>query len=327
MSQSFSLYQLATPQQLFQARSAANQAQTTAMAHSAQKFSQVSGLLPPDQLMMNRPQPSQPQLIDPLTLFSRQGVQPSPPALSSPVPSGQTYLPPLPQSVQIPRPAVDINIRPQAPPPAQPAPVEIPQPQPSVTVRPQQPQFNLPSLSIKDLNFHSNLNRLKSMPPSELKDLGKNNKQAFFEALLPAAIESEKEFGVPAELTLAQAALESAWARSPIGGYNIFGIKGTGPAGKTSVNTQEYLNGEWVRMKDGFALYNNFYEAVHEHGELFHNGYYDKAVDQFAQDRNTYAFIDNIQGIYATDPGYSRKIKSIIEDYGLDQMVNQTGMV
>ncbi|MGV3524934.1 MAG: glycoside hydrolase family 73 protein [Candidatus Sericytochromatia bacterium] len=184
-----------------------------------------------------------------------------------------------------------------------------------------------PALGMGDLRFRSALERLKQMPPAELKRLGENDPKAFFAALLPAAIESEKQFGVPAEVTLAQAALESGWARSPIGGYNIFGIKGSGPAGKTSVNTKEFLDGRWVTIRDGFAKYNNFYEAVKEHGELFHNGYYDKAVNQYAKDRNTNRFIDNIQGIYATDPGYSRKIKSLIADHGLDQMVNSMGMV
>lgn len=332
MSQSFSLYQLASPQQLFQARQAQGQPAAVAPQPShtpppaPQQFARVGQLLSPDQLMMNRPRPAQAQLMDPVTLFAQQRVQPSAPALSAPVPQGQVYLPPLPQFVQIPRPAVNVSVRPQAQAPSAPPSTPIPRPAVSVSIRPQA-RAELPALNIGDMRHQSGLNRLKAMRPSELKALGQNDKQAFFEALLPAAIESEKEFGVPAELTLAQAALESAWARSPIGGYNIFGIKGTGPAGKTSVNTSEYLNGEWVRIKDGFALYNNFYEAMQEHGDLFHNGYYDKAVEQFARDRSTDAFIDNIQGIYATDPNYSQKIKSIIEDYGLEQMVSQTGMV
>lgn len=183
-----------------------------------------------------------------------------------------------------------------------------------------------PALGLPELRARSSAERLKQISPAQLKELGQKDKQAFFAALLPAALESEKQFGVPAEVTLAQAALESGWARSPIGGYNIFGIKGSGPAGKTSVNTKEFLNGRWVSIKDGFAKYNNFYEAVKSHGKLFHNGYYDKAVDQFARDRNPMRFVDNIHGIYATDPGYSRKIKGIIDDFGLRQMAASSRM-
>lgn len=212
-----------------------------------------------------------------------------------------------------------------------PAPVKLSNPlslfKSSVSLALKPPSASRPALGMGDLRQRASVDALKTMSPATLKELGQRDKAAFFAALLPAAIESERAFGVPAELTLAQAALESGWARSPIGGYNIFGIKGSGPAGKTSVDTKEFLKGQWVQIKDGFAKYHNFYEATKEHGELFHNGYYDKAVKQFATDRSTYAFIDNIQGIYATDPKYSQKIKSIIEDHGLTEMVNRTGMV
>lgn len=184
-----------------------------------------------------------------------------------------------------------------------------------------------PSLGMAELRHSSGINRLKQLSPQDLKALGQSDRQAFFAALLPAAVESEKKYGVPAEVTLAQAALESGWARSPIGGFNIFGIKGKGPAGTTQVNTSEFYNGRWVNIKDRFALYNNFYEAVTKHGELFHNGYYDKAIQQYARDRSVDGFIKNIHGIYATDPGYSSKIKDIIASYGLKQMVDNTRMV
>lgn len=196
--------------------------------------------------------------------------------------------------------------------------VPIPRPAANVQLRPPQPAA--PAVDLDALRMQSSIQRLKTLSPAELKELGESDKKAFFEALLPAALESEREFGVPAELTLAQAALESGWGRSPIGGYNIFGIKGTGPAGKTSVDTKEFLNGKWVNVRDGFAKYNNFYEAVQRHGKLFHNGYYDKAVNQFARDRSLHAFIDNIQGIYATDPNYSDKIRSIIRNHGIEEM-------
>jgi flagellum-specific peptidoglycan hydrolase FlgJ len=165
------------------------------------------------------------------------------------------------------------------------------------------------------------------MPPEQLKQLGQQDKKAFFAALLPAALESEKKYGVPAEVTLAQAALESGWARSPIGGYNIFGIKGKGSQGSVNVSTREFYNGRYVTIRDNFARYANFYDAVSSHGKLFHNGYYNKAIQQYAKDKNPERFVDNIHGIYATDPQYSRKIKGIIADYDLKDLVNRTAVV
>lgn len=283
---------------------------------------------------MNQPA-SVSSLLSPQQLMQLRGPQPAAylPPLQGPAPSGQLT-----------------GLRPFAPVQSMPAPTPVPgfnrisallkpdqlqrmSPSPSGALANPLSLFtnrnvgaSAPALGLPELRARSSAERLKQISPAQLKELGQKDKQAFFAALLPAALESEKQFGVPAEVTLAQAALESGWARSPIGGYNIFGIKGSGPAGKTTVDTKEFLNGRWVNIKDGFAKYNNFYEAVKSHGKLFHNGYYDKAVDQFARDRNPMRFVDNIHGIYATDPGYSRKIKGIIDDFGLRQMAASSRM-
>lgn len=172
-------------------------------------------------------------------------------------------------------------------------------------------------LSVANVGTIPSSSHLSQMTPAELKRLGATNKKAFFEALLPAALESERLHGVPAAVTLAQAALESGWAASPIGGYNIFGIKGSGPAGSKIVSTQEYLKGKWVTIKDKFALYRNFHEAVVKHGELFHNGAYNKGMREFAQNRDPWKFVDNIGRVYATAPNYARSIKKLMRDYDL----------
>ncbi|PIQ28623.1 hypothetical protein COW36_12375 [bacterium (Candidatus Blackallbacteria) CG17_big_fil_post_rev_8_21_14_2_50_48_46] len=160
---------------------------------------------------------------------------------------------------------------------------------------------------------------LRKVSPSQLK---KMDASQFFKTLLPAALESERVYHVPAAVTLAQAALESGFAASPIGGYNIFGIKGRGPAGSVMVGTTEYYGGKKTAIQDRFAKYHDFYEAVSAHGKLFHNGYYDKAVTQFAKDQNTHRFIDNMAKTYATDPQYASKLKSMIQQYGLEILVN-----
>jgi flagellum-specific peptidoglycan hydrolase FlgJ len=166
---------------------------------------------------------------------------------------------------------------------------------------------------------------ISTVTPAQLKALGQRDKQAFFRALLPAAIAAEKQYGVPASVTLAQAALESGWAKSPIGGYNIFGIKGTGPAGSKRVWTHEVFHGVRVPWNDKFALYHNFEEAIMAHGKLFHNGNYKKGVQEFAQNHDPYRFIDNVGRPYATDPNYARSIKKMMQDYNLVAMARSSG--
>lgn len=164
------------------------------------------------------------------------------------------------------------------------------------------------------------IQQLRKVTPAQLKHM---NPSQFFQALLPAALESERKYNVPAAVTLAQAALESGYGASAIGGYNIFGIKGRGPAGSVTVSTAEYVGGQRITIQARFAKYFDFYEAVSSHGKLFHNGNFNKGIQQFAKDHNTNRFIDNIAGTYATDPHYARSLKAIIQQYGLGTLVNQ----
>ena len=183
----------------------------------------------------------------------------------------------------------------------------------NVSAGPQPPVLNLFHQLIQEYTS----GQMGPVSPDQLKLVGQSNKEAFFAALRPGAEEAEKLYGVPAAVTLAQAALESGWGKSALGGYNIFGIKGTGPAGTTQKMTSEYIHGHYVRLKANFALYSSFNQAIMEHGKLFHNGYYNKAIAQYQQDHDPRAFARNIQGIYATSPTYANDLISIIDKYHL----------
>jgi flagellum-specific peptidoglycan hydrolase FlgJ len=168
--------------------------------------------------------------------------------------------------------------------------------------------------------------KLKTVSPQQLEKLGTNNKPEFFKTLLPAALESERIYGVPASVTLAQAALESGWASASIGGYNIFGIKGSGPAGTINLRTKEWENGRYVTINANFAKYNNFYEAVMKHGEVFlapYNGY-KNGIQDYAAKKDDYRFVDLVSGTYATSPTYKNDIKSIMRDFDLVNMARNS---
>ena len=158
---------------------------------------------------------------------------------------------------------------------------------------------------------------LRSVTPEQLAHLGATDKAKFFAVLKPAAVASEAKWGVPWQVTLAQIALESGWAKHSIAGYNVFGIKGTGPAGTISMSTKEWRNGQYVTERANFAKYHDYFEAIEMHGKLFHNGYYKKAVSQFQQDRDPVAFTHNIHGIYATSPTYAQNLLTIMRQYHL----------
>lgn len=184
------------------------------------------------------------------------------------------------------------------------------------------PAAPLPGLTPLLNRFHDTVERFRAaklgtITPDQLKALGEANKRAFFNALRPAAEAAERQYGVPAAVTLAQAALESGWGKHAIGGYNIFGIKGTGPAGTVSKSTQEWENGRYITIQANFAKYENFNQAVMEHGKVFQKHYYDKAMQVYAQNKDPKQFAQNITGVYATDPNYGQKIISLMDSYDL----------
>ena len=122
---------------------------------------------------------------------------------------------------------------------------------------------------------------------------------------------------MPAAVTIAQAIEESGWGQSSLATQdnNLFGIKGSGPAGSDAQPTQEFLNGGWVNTTAGFAVYRNVAESINDHGRLLAtSGYYTGAM---AVRHSPNAFADALTGVYATDPGYGSKIIGLMRQYNL----------
>ncbi|NLI77454.1 MAG: glycoside hydrolase family 73 protein [Candidatus Riflebacteria bacterium] len=142
---------------------------------------------------------------------------------------------------------------------------------------------------------------------------GKLSPAEFGRVFGPAARESMKLTGVPASVTLAQAALETGWGKSSIGdAKNLFGMKGTGPAGTTLVWTTEYVNGKYIRIQDKFRKYHSWRESIDDHARLLSQGSrYKKCM---ANKNNPDQFARELQKAgYATDPQYASKLIGIMK--------------
>ncbi len=148
---------------------------------------------------------------------------------------------------------------------------------------------------------------------------GTRNQQAFISLVEPGAVAAQQRFGVPASVTIAQAIEESAWGQSSLAAryHNLFGIKGTGPAGSVTLPTQEYENGSWVTIDAQFAVYRNDAESIAGHAELLAtSGYYARAMADRAYPE---AFANNLTGVYATDPDYGANLIALMKLYNLYQ--------
>jgi flagellum-specific peptidoglycan hydrolase FlgJ len=157
----------------------------------------------------------------------------------------------------------------------------------------------------------------KYTAPEQTTSPGTRAQQEFINLIAPGAIAAQHRYGVPAAVTIAQAIEESAWGNSGLAAndHNLFGIKGTGPAGSVSLPTSEYLSGQWVTINAAFRVYHNVAESIADHAELLAtSGYYQRAMaDRTVPD----AFANDLTGVYATDPEYGANLIALMRLYNL----------
>jgi flagellum-specific peptidoglycan hydrolase FlgJ len=143
----------------------------------------------------------------------------------------------------------------------------------------------------------------------------------FIRAAAGAARRSERETGVPASVTIAQAILESAWGTSELARAhrNYFGLKARGepgPAGVARFAVREVVDGQDVVVPEPFRAYRTAAESFADHGRfLLDNPRYAAAL---AVRRDARRFAEAIAGAgYATDPGYAPKLIGLMDRFDL----------
>jgi len=148
--------------------------------------------------------------------------------------------------------------------------------------------------------------------------------QAFISEVAPGAMAAQSRYGIPAAVTIAQAIDESGWGQSALAirDHNLFGIKGTGPAGSDMLPTQEFQNGSRVTVTAAFRVYHNVAESIADHGQLLATGpdYQRVMADRHVPD----AFATDLTGVYATDPQYGANLIALMRLYNLYQYGSAT---
>lgn len=146
--------------------------------------------------------------------------------------------------------------------------------------------------------------------------------QRFVDRLEAPARAASRSTGVPAELILAQAALETGWGRHEIpredgsNSYNVFGIKAGGQwQGETTrVTTQEVVEGERTALRDAFRVYDSFESAFTDYARLIGD------TPRYAAVTNAGGPADAARALqaggYATDPAYAEKLIGVMNSMG-----------
>jgi flagellum-specific peptidoglycan hydrolase FlgJ len=200
---------------------------------------------------------------------------------------------------------------------------------PATGLRPARPQRARPGEAaipglLKSTHRH-HAGDVSALPPYHRHDLPRNGvrmpgtatQQAFINEIASGAMATQRKYGVPASVTIAQAIDESGWGQSVLAAsdHNLFGIKGTGPAGSDEQPTQEVINGQVVNLSASFQVYQDISQSIDAHGRLLaRSGDYASAM---SKSRDPNAFAAALTGVYATDPEYGAKLVQLMEHYNL----------
>lgn len=143
----------------------------------------------------------------------------------------------------------------------------------------------------------------------------------FINAISGAAQASMRQTNIPASFVIAQAALESAWAKSQLArqGMNLFGVKADSAwhGDVLTMQTREFLNGEWVMVPARWRKYTTWQSCIDDHANFFkQNPRYKKCFAETTGE--SWARAVAAAG-YATDPAYADKIISVIRAHDLTQ--------
>ena len=137
--------------------------------------------------------------------------------------------------------------------------------------------------------------------------------------VIEAAVASKKRWGVPACVTLAQWAVESAWgAAMPPDSNNPFGIKALAAQDAVESNTREVIEGVSKYIVARFRRFASLSEGVRPAWQAARHRQPVSAGDARCR-RTRMLFADALTGVYATDPKYGYTLKWVMNNYGFKQ--------
>ena len=137
------------------------------------------------------------------------------------------------------------------------------------------------------------------------------------------AVALEAQTGCPAQLMIAQWAVESQWGVKPVGHANYFGIK-MAPRHTMccTVATEEVVDGERVKMDLAFADYRSLADSCKDYAWLITQGSpYRAAWATYQAGRDLHGLIGAVAKTYATDPHYANVVGQIASQPNVAQAI------
>jgi flagellar protein FlgJ len=170
---------------------------------------------------------------------------------------------------------------------------------------------------------HNPLN-VKKPVELDVKEVTFTGPDDFIRSIYSHAEEVAKASGLPVEVIVAQAALETGWGKHIMtdaqgnSSFNLFGIKADSrwQGESVSVMTTEYRDGIVQRERANFRAYDSIEASISDYANFLESNPRYKDALQHADNPEAYARALQDAG-YATDPAYSNKLTNIIQRYDL----------
>ncbi len=137
------------------------------------------------------------------------------------------------------------------------------------------------------------------------------------------AVALEQQTGCPAQLMIAQWAVESRWGVAPVGHANYFGIKmAERHKACCTVSTHEIVNGQRVEQEAQFADYDSLAESCRDYAWLITEGApYRAAWQAYQTSRALNALVDGVAKTYSTNPAYAALVRQIAGQANVAQAI------
>lgn len=165
----------------------------------------------------------------------------------------------------------------------------------------------------------------RQMELLELETTMGYNKNRLLDVYL-TSLEIEREIGVPALFSTAQAVIEATWELVPIVGKdgtnsnNIFGIKGKYNGKSVIATTKEWDGKKYVTIDAEFRAYPSIGECMKDHTKLLTStikgsqGYsYFDCLLEYRKTKDLKKYAEKVLKIYATSPSYSQIIFNVMD--------------
>jgi hypothetical protein len=162
-----------------------------------------------------------------------------------------------------------------------------------------------------------------------LKGVVVMSRQSDFIALVtPGAQEVQRQVGMFASVTIAQAAWETGWGVSTPKdintgeeSYNLFGRKAAAGEPYVESRTWEVYGGQKVYITAKFKKFDNYIDSILDRSEFLKKKWYQRACNtDNPWDAARFLIDTGYPGYaYATDPSYVANLHSIMQSYNLTQ--------